>query len=908
MATSEQLMKTAFGADDDDEIIEFIQNSDIIMDYFKKVLEYIGKGGVELNTIEPFNNFQLFITNIQSELKKKKILIILILSLIATSKPGKEGELAYILQKTLDYNFNLYIAYKALLQTMNKLLVMLKKKIIPMEQAEEVVGGGLQNGGQPVNFFTFGIQILFGLMLISFYLTTASAQPTPQELAKETIITMDGNGAMSVDGKQVANSDSTRATSVGWRAPGSVSSFSSDGNVAIRQTDSPVKFDFDTNTLNVIPVAELTKTQISRPGMFFPGFAEYRGCYEKGLFGSFNDFDENGLVTSEKKAYELEDLNYKTICPSGASPYMKEKAAKFDKSLNSFREEPESSKEKSVVAKTTSEGIILSFAVPGDEEVTKTSVVVPAMAHLGSCYNQTTAQEYLSALTAYREILESAYNNASTSISTMLGHLNKEDFTKFIKEINSENWPSKTSMPQIKYTFSSENEKVWEKRFSTASVLTSKRLQTMADTDFENFKKKINYAMKQIPEAKIMLTSTPPYDKVVTATEGTNQETITVKCHSVNVLIASTYPDIPALLTYKNFIKNIGNDIKSEVNSGNVELQAYASMIDNVELVIDMSMELDKYLTGKYVSSIKSVQDIVMKLTTLYQELSKIALDPSYSIKQSASSRSSVLSATLESAMTSNKGNEKIYEQMKKSNEMANKFELLESETDLALKKAQKNLQRQLNVEENWFVNWIKDFGAIQSASGWEIIMVGAKLVGVIGGVYFLIAAGKVIVFRGVRISERLLNFLADRVEGAIPQNQVIQAAAQNAERIEDVAAQNPANNQQEQLALDDIVPGQGQLAINDIVNPNQAQGLGVFPGDDVDEGAIGDIHNALGPQLGQQNQNPLGGRRSRQTKKLMRYRKTKRTGNKTRKNKKQRKQTKKRRRQIKNKKNTKRN
>ena len=82
MATSEQLMKTAFGADDDDEIIEFIQNSDIIMDYFKKVLEYIGKGGVELNTIEPFNNFQLFITNIQSELKKKKILIILILSLI----------------------------------------------------------------------------------------------------------------------------------------------------------------------------------------------------------------------------------------------------------------------------------------------------------------------------------------------------------------------------------------------------------------------------------------------------------------------------------------------------------------------------------------------------------------------------------------------------------------------------------------------------------------------------------------------------------------------------------------------------------------------------------------------------------------------------------------------------------
>ena len=82
MATSEQLMETAFGPDDDEEIIEFIQNSDIIMDYFKKVLKYIGKGEVELNTIEPFNNFQLFITNIQSELKKKKILIILILSLI----------------------------------------------------------------------------------------------------------------------------------------------------------------------------------------------------------------------------------------------------------------------------------------------------------------------------------------------------------------------------------------------------------------------------------------------------------------------------------------------------------------------------------------------------------------------------------------------------------------------------------------------------------------------------------------------------------------------------------------------------------------------------------------------------------------------------------------------------------
>lgn len=95
---------------------------------------------------------------------------------------------------------------------------------------------------------------------------------------------------------------------------------------------------------------------------------------------------------------------------------------------------------------------------------------------------------------------------------------------------------------------------------------------------------------------------------------------------------------------------------------------------------------------------------------------------------------------------------------------------------------------------------------------------------------------------------------------------------------------------------------------VGNALNQAPPQGLGVFPGDDVDEGAIGDIHNALGPQLGQQNQNPLGGRRSRQTKKLMRYRKTRRTGNKTRKNKKQRKQTKKRRRQIKNKKNTKRN
>jgi len=103
-----------------------------------------------------------------------------------------------------------------------------------------------------------------------------------------------------------------------------------------------------------------------------------------------------------------------------------------------------------------------------------------------------------------------------------------------------------------------------------------------------------------------------------------------------------------------------------------------------------------------------------------------------------------------------------------------------------------------------------------------------------------------------------------------------------------------PAANPDEHLALDNIVPGQGQ-----------AVGLGDM---NFDEGAVGDVHNALGPQLGQQNQNPSGGRRSRQTKKLMRYRKTRRTGNKTRKNKKQRKQTKKRRRQIKNKKNTKRN
>jgi hypothetical protein len=119
---------------------------------------------------------------------------------------------------------------------------------------------------------------------------------------------------------------------------------------------------------------------------------------------------------------------------------------------------------------------------------------------------------------------------------------------------------------------------------------------------------------------------------------------------------------------------------------------------------------------------------------------------------------------------------------------------------------------------------------------------------------------------------------------------------AGNPLQIENVAERAVGEVPAEGEALNLAGEGQGQGA---------AQGLENFPDYNFDQGAQGDIHNALGPQL---NQNALGGRRSRQTKKLMRYRKTRRTGNKTRKNKKQKKQTKKRRRQIKNKKNTKRN
>jgi hypothetical protein len=908
MATSEQLMETAFGPDDDEEIIEFIQNSDIITEYLKKVFEHIGKGGVELENIELFSDFQLFITSIKRELQKKKMLIILTLSLIATSKPGKEGELAYILQKTLDYNFNLYIAYKALLQTMNKLLVMLKKNITPMEQAEEVVGGGLQNGGQPGNFFSFGIQIFFGLMLISFYLTLASAQPTSQEFAEEKVVTMNGNGDVSVNGQPLERTK-----------PGGVTSVSAnvESGVFMHQTEGVSKSNVNMNKVSVM--APNPQQQVSYPEMYFPGFAEFRGCYEKGLFGPVKVFDDNGKVTSVKKAYESENLKYDELCPSGASPYMKEQAAKFVESINSFKEEQESSKEdessnkNSVVAKFTPEGFMMSFAVPGGSPIVEMKNV-PELGFSGSCYDQLTVQRYIGNLTGYDDLLTVARKNAINQLSTMTGHLNKQKFMDLIKGLNYKKWPSKTSMPRKGYKKSigswDETEEDWAERISTASELTTGRLQEMSDFDFDDiFKPKFDYAMKQVPVAKILFVD-KKWDHIVKSDDGTKQETI--KCHSVNILIGSTLPDIPALMKYKTFMQGIKTSILRGDLSGfegpeREDIKGYEVMVDNVLLVIGMAMDIDKTLTGEFMPSVNSMLDTILQLTQLYNEISKIAADPTYTIKQAAETRNKISSVSLEGYRESNKRGEALTREARLALEQGNAIQMLHGESAFALDMAQDNLARRTRVQNNWFTGKIKDIEALLDVAGWRVVIICFKIVaGILAlkiGLPLLKLTGEL---TGNRIRRAIVGLDRRLDNGEANNNPAIPA---NPEIQNGQPVQNPANNQQGQLALDDIVPGQGHLALDDIVNPNQAQGLGDMNLDyNFDEGAVGDVHNALGPQLGQQNQNPFGGRRSRQTKKLMRYRKTRRTGNKTRKNKKQKKQTKKRRRQIKNKKNTRRN